>query len=181
MRVDQEDTQAFKDEMRLYREDTQVFKDEIRADRREMNRKWGNLANKLGPMVEDLVYPSLPRVIKETLGQEADRIAIRVKQRGPDGRRKEFDALALTTDLVVLNGTRATLRSADVDAFVAEIGGFGDYFPEYGALPLVGILAALAVEEGVLSYAEKQGFLVLAVGDEVMEVKNHPGFQPKRW
>jgi hypothetical protein len=186
---------AFKEEMRLYREDTQSFKDEMRAfkdrmdtfrenseqDRREMNRKWGDLANKLGTMVEDLVYPSLPRVIQQTVRQEPDRVAIRVKQRGPDGRRKEFDAYAVTADLVFLNSTKATLRSADVDAFISEIATFRDYFPEYRDLPLIGILATLAVEESVLTYAEKQGFLVLAVGDEVMEVKNHPGFEPKRW
>jgi hypothetical protein len=132
-------------------------------------------------MVEDLVYPSLPRVIQEMVGQEPDRVAIRVKQRGPDGLRKEFDAYAATTDLVFLNSTKATLRSADIDAFVSEIATFRDYFPEYRDLPLVGILATLAVEESVLSYAEKQGFLVLAVGDEVMEVKNRPGFEPRRW
>jgi len=179
---------AFKEETRIYREDTQAFKDEMRTfkdemqqDRREMNPKWGDLANKLGTMVEDLVYPSLPRVIQETVGQEPDRVAIRVKQRGPDGRRKEFDAYAVTEDLVFLNSTKATLHSADVDAFIGEIATFRDYFPEYRDLPLVGILATLAVEESVLSYAEKQGFLVLAVGDEVMEVKNRPGFEPKRW
>ncbi|MEJ2327295.1 MAG: hypothetical protein P8Y25_10955 [Chromatiaceae bacterium] len=64
-----------------------------------MNRKWGDLANKLGGMVEDLVYPSLPRVIQQTVGQEPDRVAIRVKQRGPDGQRKEFDAYAVTAVL----------------------------------------------------------------------------------
>jgi len=46
---------------------------------------------------------------------------------------------------------------------------------------VVGILATLAVDESVLNYAEKLGFLVLAVGDELMEVKNRPGFEPKRW
>lgn len=30
-------------------------------------------------------------------------------------------------------------------------------------------------------YAERQGFPVLAVGDELMEVKNRPDFEPKRW
>jgi hypothetical protein len=45
----------------------------------------------------------------------------------------------------------------------------------------VGILASLAVDDSVLSYAEKQGFLVLAVGDELMEIKNRPDFEPKRW
>jgi hypothetical protein len=146
-----------------------------------MNRKWGGLANKLGSMVEDLVYPSLPRVIQETVGQEPDRVAIRVKQRGPDGQRKELDAYAVTEDLVFLNSTKATLRSADVDAFIGEIATFHDCFPEYRDLRLVGILATLAVEESVLSYAEKQVFLVFAVGDEIMEVKNRPGFEPRRW
>jgi hypothetical protein len=28
---------------------------------------------------------------------------------------------------------------------------------------------------------ERGGFLVLAVGDELMEIKNRPGFEPKRW
>jgi hypothetical protein len=45
----------------------------------------------------------------------------------------------------------------------------------------VGILASLAVDDSVLSYAEKQGFFVLAVGDELMEIKNRPDFEPKRW
>jgi hypothetical protein len=132
-------------------------------------------------MVEDLVYPSLPRVIKETSGQEPDHIWARYKRRLSHGRLKEFDAIALTQDLVYLNSTKATLRSSDVDAFIAEIATFRDYFPEHRDLPLVGILATLAVDESVLSYAEKGGFLVLAAGDEVMEVKNRPGFEPKRW
>ena len=41
--------------------------------------------------------------------------------------------------------------------------------------PLDRFLTTLAVEESVLSYAEKVGVLVLAVGDEIMEMKNRPG------
>jgi hypothetical protein len=168
-------------ELRELKDEMRAFKDELRNDKREMNRKWGNLANKLGTMVEDLVYPSLPRVINETLAQEPERIWARFKQRLPNGLLKEFDAIALTQDLACLNSTKATLRSSDVDAFIAEIATFREYFPEYRDLPLVGILATLAVDQNVLSYAEKQGFLMLAVGDEIMEVKNRPGFEPKRW
>jgi hypothetical protein len=153
----------------------------MRKDRREMNRKWGDLANKLGTMVEDLVDPSLARIVKDVLGREVVELSIRHQRRGPDGRVKEFDAIAVTNDVVCLNSTKATLRSADVDAFGTEIATFREYFPQYRDLPLVGILATLAVEESVLNYAEKQGFLVLAVGDEVMEVKKRPGFEPKHW
>jgi len=181
MRLYREDTQAFKNEMRTFKDEMGAFKDEMRKDRREMNRKWGDISNKLGTMVEDLVYPSLPRVIKETLGRAPERIWARFNQRLADGRVKEFDAIALTEDCVCLNSTKATLRSSDVDAFGTDIATFREYFPEYRDLPLVGILATLAVATSVLNYAEKQGFLVLAVGEEIMEVKNRPGFEPKRW
>jgi hypothetical protein len=157
------------------------YKEESRAERREMNRKWGDLANKLGTMVEDLVYPSLPRVLRETFDQEFDSIYARIWHRLPDGRRKEFDAYALAAELAVVNSTKATLRSADVDGMVEEIAAFREFVPTQAHLPVVGILATLSVEESVLNYAERMGFLVLAVGDQVMEIKNRPGFEPKRW
>jgi len=157
------------------------FKDKARRQLREMNKKWRELSNKLGTLVEDLVAPSLPRIIEKHLNEPAYDLMVRLKRRLPDGRMKEFDALVVTPDCVCLNSTKVTLRIADVDGFVADIAEFRPFFPEHDALPLVGILASLGVNKSVLTYAEKQGFLVLAVGDELMEVKNQPGFEPKRW
>jgi hypothetical protein len=73
------------------------------------------------------------------------------------------------------------VTSTDVDRFVDEISAFRTFFPEYDALPLVGILVSRSVEASALAYAEKQGFLVLAIGDQLMDVQNSPDFQPKRW
>ena len=172
---------AFKEEMRAFRDDMGTFKDEMRTQNREMNRKWGDMSNKLGTMVEDLVAPSLARIIEESLQTPVIEQMIRRKRRLPDGRVKEFDAIALTTDLVCLNSTKATLRSADVDRFVEDIATFREFFPEYDDRALIGILASLDFDASVLAYAETKGFLVIAVGDQLMEVKNHPGFEPKRW
>lgn len=158
-----------------------AFKDEVRQQGREMNRNWGELANKLWTIGEDLVARSLPRIIEARFGGAVTDLMPRRKRRLGDGRVKEFDAVALTADLVFLNSTKASLRSADVDQFVADIAIFREFFPEYGELPLVGILASLSVEDSVLSYAERQGFLILAVGDQLMEVKNSLGFEPRRW
>jgi hypothetical protein len=158
-----------------------AYLDEARAERREMNRKWGDLANKLGSLVEDLVYPCLPRILRENFHQEFDSIHCRVWHRLPDGRSKEFDAYALAPNLAAVNSTKATLRSADVDAMVAEIAAFREFLPAQAQTPVVGILATLAVDEGVLNYAERLGFLVLAAGDSAMVVKNRPGFEAKRW
>ncbi|WP_133510116.1 hypothetical protein [Candidatus Thiosymbion oneisti] len=181
MRVFKDEMSDFKDEMSDFKDEMRDFKDEARRQQREMNKKWGELSNKLGTLVEDLVAPSLPRVIEERLNEPAYDLMVRLKRRLPDGRMKEFDALVVTPDCVCLNSTKATLRSTDVDGFVADIAEFRTFFPEHDALPLVGILASLSVEKNVLAYAEKQGFLVLAVGDELMEVKNQPGFEPKRF
>jgi hypothetical protein len=180
-RLFREDTQVFKDEMRAFKDEMRAFKEEGREQNREMNRRWGELANKMGTLVEDLVTPSLPRIIKELLDRDVIDLMARWKRRLSDGRVREYDAVAVTVDLVCLNSTKSTLHSADVDRFVEEIDHFREFFPEYRNHPVVGMLASLAVEESVLNYAEKQGFVVLAVGDQVMEVKNRPGFEPKWW
>jgi hypothetical protein len=189
----QADTAAFKEEMRAYREttqaDTAAFKEEMRAfkeegrqQNREMNRRWGELANKLGTLVEDLVAPSLPRIVREVLGQEVIDLSVRRKRRLPDGRTREYDALAITPETVCLASVKSTLRSADIDHLPNdELPAFRTFFPEYQALPLVGLVASLAVDDGVLRHAERQGLIVLAIGDQLMEVKNTPGFIPRSY
>ena len=165
---------AFKDEMR-------AFKDEVRQQNRDMNRQWGEVSNKLGTMVEDLVAPSLPRLVQEKLHEPVIDLMARRKRRLPDGRVREFDAIAVTSNLVCLNSTKATLRNAHIDRFIEDIAAFREFFPEYATLPLVGVLTSLAVDDNVLGHAERQGFLVLAVGDALMEIKNQPDFEAKRW
>jgi hypothetical protein len=181
LRAFKDEMKKFKDEMKDFKDEMKDFKEESRRQTREMNWQWGELSNKLGTMVEDLVAPSLTRIVREVLDRDVIDLSVRRKRKLPDGRVHEYDAIAVTEDGVCLNSTRSTRRSADVDRFIEELVGLRDFFPEYRDTPLVGILASLAVEESVLNYAEKTGFVVLATGDQVMEVKNRPGFEPKRW
>ena len=193
LRAFKEDTQAFKEEMRVYRETTQTaaaafkeemraFKEEGRQQNREMNRRWGELANKLGTLVEDLVAPSLPRIVQEVLGQEVIDLSVRRKRKRADGRQQEYDAIAVTPETVCLSSVKSSLRSADIDHLLnEELPAFRTFFPEYQPLPLVGIVASLAVDDSVLHDAERQGLIVLAIGDQLMEVKNTSGFIPRRY
>lgn len=177
----QEEMPEFKGEMREFKDEVRADQEASRRERIEMNRKWGDLANKLGTIVEDLVYPSLSRIVRETFGEEPRDIVVRFKRRLSGGRREEIDALAVTAKLIVLNSTKATLRSADVDGFTLQIERFREFFPEYAALPVAGLLATLSVDDSVLRYAERNGSLVAAVGEEVMELKNRADFEPRRW
>ena len=74
--------------------------------------------------------------------------------------------------MYLLDSTRSTLDSDSVKEFVEDIQAFWGFFPEFAKNKLVGILASLYVNEGILAYAGKMGFVVIAVGDELMEVKN---------
>lgn len=157
------------------------FKNDSLSFKKDMNKKWGEMAHKLGTLVEDLSFPSFPRILREKFGLDTDDIMIRRKRKIPQLGRKEFDLIAVSRELVFLNSTKSTLRIIDVDTFADDIRQFWLYFPEYQSNALIGVLATLAVEESVLTYAEKNGYLVLAIGEELMEIKNKPDFEPRRW
>lgn len=157
------------------------FKDEMRQQTREMNIKWGEMAKKLGTVTEDLVAPSIPRIIREEFSLEVEFLGIRMKKRLQDGRVKEYDAVATAGEYVFVDSTKSTLDSEDVKDFIKDIQEFRDFFPEYKEKKIVGITASLFVDESVIRYAEKSGFLVLSVGDKLMEVKNSKGFRPREW
>jgi hypothetical protein len=96
-------------------------REEAALERRAMNKRWGELANKMGTLVEDIVAPSLRRLAWAELdcGEErffAERIT-RVRSDDPSQRR-EFDALYAGTRAVLLNETRSNARSEDVRDFV---------------------------------------------------------------
>ncbi len=157
------------------------FKDDMKQQNREMNMKWGQMAKRLGTITEDLVAPSIPRIVTEEYGLEVTFLGIRMKKKLRDGRIKKYDAIAVADECVFVDETKSTLDSEDVKDFIKDIQEFRDFFPEYKKNKIIGILASLYADEGVIRYAEKSGFLVLAAGDKLMEVKNSKGFKPKEW
>ncbi len=171
----------FKDEMSDFKDEMRDFKDENRLQIRQMNIKWGEIAKKLGTITEDLVAPSIPRIVKGEFGLEVVDVMIRRKKKLADGRTKEYDAIAVAGEYVFVDSTKSTLDSDGVKEFVADIQEFRGFFPEYAKNKIVGILASLYVDEGILAYAGKMGFVVIAVGENLMEVKNPKGFKPKEW
>jgi hypothetical protein len=166
-------------ELRAFKDDMRAFKDESRQIIREMNMQWGAMPKKMGTMTEDLVAPSIPRVVREEFGLELESFGTRQRRKLPDGRTKEYDAVGAAGDLVFVASTKSTLDALDINDFVKDILVFTDFFAEYRAKKLIGILATLRIEENVMNHAEKQGLLVLGVGNQLLEVKNSQGFKPK--
>jgi len=188
MRLFKDEMLAFKEEMRLFKDEMLAFKDEMlvyreetRKELRDWKKKWGELANKMGTMAEDLVAPSIPRILRTTVGCPDDRvesIAVRVRRHPPDRKAQEFDVVAVCGEYVLINETKSRLKPDDIPAFIEVMKRARLYFPEYADKKFIGAIASLYVEEGLVRYGEREGLIVLGFGEDVMDVLNSPGFQP---
>jgi hypothetical protein len=163
---------TFKDEMTAFKNEMTAFKDEAERDRKRMNKQWGELANKMGTLVEDIVAPNLPRVAAELLGCECPELFSLRVVRHLAGETREYDALVVCPDAVLVNETKSKLLSAHVEPFLAKLAERPRIFPDYAGRRVVGVLASLAVDAGVVALASRHGIAVMAMGDETMEVLN---------
>src|SRR3989339_2093189 len=105
-------------ELREFKDEMRTFKEENRQQRREMNIKWGEMARKLGTITEDLVAPSIPRIINEMFGLDVTFLGIRRKKKLTDGRSKECDAITVAGECVFVDEPKRTLDSEDVKDFI---------------------------------------------------------------
>jgi hypothetical protein len=174
-----DEMREFKDEMRGFKDEMRGFKDESRRERQQMNKQWGDLANRLGTLVEDIVAPNLPRVAAELFScDQPDLFAVRVIRRF-QGETREYDAIVVCPDVVLVNETKSRLLDSHVGAILEKLADLPRFFPEYAARRTVGILASLYPEPAVIRRATRKGVLVMGMGDETMEVLNPEAAAPK--
>ena len=146
-------------------------------DRKEWNQRWGELANKMGSVVEDIIAPSIRRIAREELGcGDESLFCPRVTRVRSDDRhyRREFDALYIGTDAVLLNETKTTARSEYACGFVGFLNRneFALYFPEYKDLPVVPVFSSLSLADDLVTYLTRNGIYAVAMGDGAMQVLN---------
>lgn len=162
----------FKDEMTGFKNEMTGFKDETVRDRRRMNKQWGDLANRLGTLVEDIVAPNLPRVASDLFGcDKPDLFSIRIVRRfGAETR--EYDAMVVCDDVVLINETKTRQLEAHIASILGKLKEFAEVYPEYAGKRAVGVLASLYPDDRMVRRATRKGVLVMGMGDETMQVLN---------
>jgi len=180
-RAFQQEMRAFQQEMREFKDEMSEFKDEMRQESREMNRRWGDISNSLGMLVENMVAPSIPRVLREVLGCPdggEQFLTVRFRSKLSDGRTREFDAIAGCGEYLLINETKSRLGPSDIDSFIEVLKIARDFLPEYAERKIVGALASLYVDPSLVAAGERRGLLMLGMTDEAMEVLNSSDFHP---
>lgn len=157
--------------------------EEIKRAVREMRRQWGELSNKMGTLAEDLVAPSIPRVLRtvvECPEDAVESVAVRVRRRHPKTRQvREFDVVATCGEYLLINETKSRLRPEHIREFVEELKHVRMYFPEYADRKVIGCIASLYVDPSLVRFGEGQGLIVLGFGEDAMDVLNSPEFTPR--
>ena len=168
------DTQRFKEKVDRFIEGVEEFKAKVDRNIEEMNQKWGNLANKMGTLVEDIVAPGLPYAIKSTFGLEVEDIMERRRRRkkGDKSKRQEYDVIAVADGKVFVVEVKSSLSSSDIDEAQKLFDEFFTFFPEFKDKQLVRVVSSLNVDESVVNYATKHGILVLTMGGEYLRFEN---------
>ena len=170
----------FKNEMR---EAAARSEREMRVFQVQLNKKWGELSNKLGTMAEDLVAPSVPRILRETVGCPAGPIDSGVRMRRHSvidwGRTQEFDVVATCGEYALINETKSALQPGDIAQFAELLTNVREFFPEFADKKVIGAIGSLYVNPSLVTHGERAGLIVLGFSDDAMQVLNSAGFKPK--
>lgn len=172
----------FTNEMAQFKDEMTEFKDEMRADRREMNKKWGDLANKMGTVVEDIIYPGLPGILRDYFDVEADFIAQRIRVNHPKDpeRLREFDIIALAGERLFLNETKSYVRQEYLEDFVRNKEEVFEYLPHHIGKTLVPIFSSLNLPKEAVRFLTKHKCYAMMMGDEHLEILNFDEVEASR-
>jgi len=167
-----EEMRAFKEEMRAFKEEMRAFKDEMRAFKDVMNKRWGELANKMGTLVEDIFIPSFDIMLKRYFGVTPKRISSRMKLRN-ENREIELDIVGFTEDKVFIVEVKSSPdRQGYIDDFIEKLRVLPEFLPEIKSYEVVPIYAGLTMSESTIESLTKNNIYALIVRGDILEIVN---------
>jgi hypothetical protein len=154
----------------------QSFQREMRAESRAANKRWGEIANSLGRLVEDIAAPNLSGVAKTFFGCEGepDFFATQVKKvhSKDKTKRREFDVVAAYNDIFIINETKSRAKIEYIQDFQKALEDWQNYFPEYVRCKIIPVFCSLYVPNDALSYLTKSKIYAMGMGADNMTILN---------
>ncbi len=174
-RTAEERNRLAEERMTRFEAEMREFREESRAERREMNRRWGDLANKLGTIIEDILAPNLRRLARDHFHLDPiDQFITRwvVRKPGPGRIQTEYDVVVVGPEAVILGEAKSTPTLQDVEKFAAKVATFFEFVPQYAGRRLIPVLGSWAMSDEVVDALTVQRIYALRMGEEAMELAN---------
>lgn len=169
------DRQNFNEQIRYLTQEMAKYQEKGERHIREMNKQWGNLANKMGTIAEDIAAPNVKMIAREYFGCDAiDSYGVRIERRNRNDRKfiEEFDVMLSCGQYLFINETKSTVRPGYIEEFIAKLDRVFDYFPEHEGKRIVPVFSSLALTDKEVNYLTENKILAMAMGEGTMEVPN---------
>ncbi len=180
----QETDRKFQDTDRKFQETERLMKERSAETERKIDKlrtEIGNLGNRLGDFVQEMVKPGLVQLFQER-GLKVHRTMENLEKRDDDGRiLTEVGLLVVDGNVAVAVECKSHVSVDDVNDHLRRLAAFKEHWPEYAPYRLLGAVAAMVLPEDVGRYAYRKGLYVLAQKGEKVEIRNDERFQPREW
>lgn len=173
----------FEQEMKEFKDEMSDFKDEMRQDRKAMNKQWGDLANKLGTIVEDILVPNVRRLATEYFGfPEVREILVRWNRKKPNAPSgwMEFDVVVAGPGAVIVGEAKSSMNFQLADQFAEKLKGFGEFAPHLASLRVIPVLGCWSIPPAVIDRLSELGIYAMCMGEETMEIVNGEAVEVRR-
>jgi len=172
----QETDQMFKETSKMIRDMRLSFKD---TDKK-IKELSGLFTTQWGKLIEALVKPGTLKLFQKkgiTITQTS-----RENEAELNGRHMELDVILIDGDVAVVVEVKTTMKVEAVNEFLEDLDEVKVFFSQLRDKKVYGAVAALSYAEESDRYAYRKGLYVIKVtGDDILEIVNDDGFQPRAW
>jgi uncharacterized protein YhaN len=173
----------FKSEMKDFKNEMLDFKTNLEVDRRQeakdrmqetrnWNKKWGELSNKMGSIVEDIISPAVRPVVENYF--KCNIIDFSIHRRKNLGEiYGEFDVVAVSEKNVFLVEVKTSPNKNYIKELMENIDKFKFLFPEHKHQTIIPIIASLRFDNHVIQFCTENNILAMAYREwEYMDLLN---------
>ena len=163
------------EDRKYWNEQWEKAKKEREEDRKRFNKEWGALSNKLGTIVEDIIFPATRPVLESYFKCKITDLSLN-REKIKDDLQDEFDVIAVSDECktVFLIEVKSTPKIDYIDDFRKnKIERFRKLFDEYKDYKLVPIFASLRLQDNIINYLTKHKIYAMAFREwEYMDLLN---------
>ena len=180
----QETDRRFKETDKKFQDTERLFKQQSQETDRKIKSvatQLGQLGNRLGQFVEEMVRPALVRLFRE---RNIDVRQVLQNLSAHDAQGKivtQIDLLVLNTDVAIVVECKSQPSIDDVNEHLGRLDIFKTHFPQYAQLRIFGAIAAMVLPQHISEYAMRKGLYSLAQSGDAMAIHNEKLFVPKQW
>jgi len=188
MKEFKDEMKAFKDEMKEFKDEMKVFKDEmteykewskamiekLEKTTQDMKKQWGDLARKMGTLVEDIFAPSIDIAIEKYFEIVPNIVDTRKFVR-KNSDTLEIDILAISDEhkkAFVIEVKASPDKLEYIKMFEENLKKIPEFLPQLVNYEIIGIYAALDMSENTIKTLTKKKIFAMVVRGDILEIVN---------